>query len=163
MLAKLAAAVAALLIAAAPAVADTPCDRTDDLAWLFEASAPAAAQVAANDVPAAAVAGTGSGTLALASAGGRPGGNLTCTATEDCNELPDIGCSGSTCSATSRNCDIGNRGHVTCDNNTTLCSQPCPDPGGGCTLPECRMQCAEPGCFSFCVDPETCTCDVICP
>lgn len=53
------------------------------------------------------------------------------TCSEDCNGLPNISCSGSVCTAVQRNCDIGERGYVTCDGNTTFCAEDCS--GGGST------------------------------
>lgn len=44
---------------------------------------------------------------------------------EDCNELPDIACTGNTCSAVSRNCP-SQRGYVVCDGVYTYCADPCP-------------------------------------
>lgn len=44
---------------------------------------------------------------------------------EDCDALPDISCTGSVCSAVSRNCAINERGYVTCDGVTTYCEEDC--------------------------------------
>lgn len=52
---------------------------------------------------------------------------------EDCDALPDISCSGTVCTAVSRNCAIGERGYVTCDGYTTFCAQDC-----GSGPPECE-------------------------
>ena len=58
---------------------------------------------------------------------------------EDCDALPDISCSGNTCIAVNRNCSIGERGYVTCDGNTTYCSQPCGDPPPECEEDDFRI------------------------
>ena len=50
----------------------------------------------------------------------------SCQVIEDCDALPDISCSGNTCSASTRNCP-GQRGYVKCDGVYTWCSQPCPE------------------------------------
>lgn len=52
-------------------------------------------------------------------------GQLSVTCNEDCDALPDISCSGNTCSAVSRNCP-GQRGYVVCDGVYKYCSEPCP-------------------------------------
>ncbi len=31
-----------------------------------------------------------------------------------------------------------------------------------CTLFQCRQGCGQPGCFSYCIDTQTCECGVIC-
>jgi hypothetical protein len=58
----------------------------------------------------------------------------SCHVVEDCDALPDISCSGNTCSARSRNCPY-QRGYVKCDGVYTWCSQPCPQ----CTNGDFRM------------------------
>lgn len=78
----------------------------------------------------------------------------------DCTQGSDVSCSGNVCSAQNQVCSAGQQGHVTCDGQTTFCPS-CP-PTGGCTRFECRQGCGCPGCFSFCVDLETCTCECIC-
>lgn len=146
-----------VLLGALPVAGDSSCGDPDDLSWLFDT--PARASIDGPDVPPP--------TVALASTASspdqKPGESLTCMVSEDCNELPNISCSGTTCSAVSRNCDIDQRGHVTCDGNTTQCSQPCPDPPPSCTFQECRAPCQAPGCFASCVNFETCECETICP
>lgn len=57
----------------------------------------------------------------------RPGlQRSACTATASC-ESGTVSCSGnSSCSAVDRNCDLSERGRVTCDGVTTLCPTRCP-------------------------------------
>lgn len=69
-----------------------------------------------------------------------------CTAQASCGEYPAVSCEGnSTCSAVDRNCDIGERGSVTCDGVTTYCPLcPCDD-----TPVCCRCE-REGDCMSCC-------------
>ncbi len=57
------------------------------------------------------------------------GQQSVCTAEASCGGDPPLSCSGnSTCSTVDRNCDIGQRGSVTCDGVTTYCPLcPCDD------------------------------------
>jgi hypothetical protein len=72
-----------------------------------------------------------------------------CTATATCDAGTTISCEGNnsttSCTAVDRNCDIGRRGHVTCDGVTTSCGIcPCDD------TPVC-CRCERYGdCFSCC-------------
>ncbi len=57
----------------------------------------------------------------------RPSGGpkSLCTATAQCAS-GSVSCQGnSSCTAVDRNCSTGERGHVTCDGNTTYCPTPC--------------------------------------
>jgi hypothetical protein len=101
-------------------------------------------------------------TIVFASTAREPGGGtIQATCSEDCNELPDIQCTGSVCNAVSRDCsEFGcERGSVTCDGNTTFCSQACPP---NCSFFECRQPCKQPGCVATCLDLCTCECETIC-
>ena len=72
------------------------------------------------------------------------GAKALCTATANCGADGSISCSGNnsttSCTATDRNCSVGQRGRVTCDGVTILCPTPCP-----CDL-NCtalRIECAD--------------------
>lgn len=144
-----------IMLGALPAAAQSRCNNAGggNLAWLF----------ALPPEPAAAAAPAAPSTIVFASTAGKPGAGTeaTCMVTEDCDGLPDISCSGQTCSAVSRNCSLGgcDRGHVTCNGVTTYCSQVCPP---NCTMIQCRQACAQPGCFATCLDTCTCECETIC-
>lgn len=153
MLKRLALSALLLSLAALPATAATNCGDAGDLASVFPQTA-LSALVAVPNGPAAPAEGD-------ALARGEDVQYQACTATEDCNELADIGCSGSwDCFAVARNCPY-QRGYVSCDGNVTQCSEPCEDPPG-CTIFECRQPCMVPGCVGICVDAETCECETIC-
>jgi hypothetical protein len=160
MLKKPALLIVVLLLATLPAAAQTPCTNGDDLSWLSEPTPDPGWLFEPPAEPAAA--DLGAPAIALASTAGKPGENLTCTVNEDCNELPDISCSGTTCHAESRDCSPWScqRGYVTCNGTTTYCSQVCPP---NCTLFQCRQPCKAPGCFAACIDTCTCECETICP
>ena len=135
--------VMALLLFAAPGFAARPiCQdtQTERPGWLLAAPVEDTADSKADD-------------------GSRPGYAAYCEA--DCSGNTTVSCTATTCSAYDRNCNA-ERGRVVCDGSTTWCPNTCGGGGGSCTLFECRSQCSEPGCFSFCVDETTCTCDVIC-
>lgn len=82
----------------------------------------------------------------------RIGGSLAkalCTATAAC-ESGTVYCEGNasstSCSAVDRNCDFDERGHVTCDGNTTWCPTNCP-----CTdTPVCCRCFRTNDCFACC-------------
>ncbi|HEX4965156.1 MAG TPA: hypothetical protein VF173_30385 [Thermoanaerobaculia bacterium] len=113
----------------------------------------------------ASLAGASVGTPAPQPAAKRPGitPKSLCTATANCGGGVTITCSSNTsvssCSAADRNCNV-ERGHVTCDGMTTLCSPACP----GCPPDWCTGDCTDvcfpcsgslicngpPGCFSRC-------------
>jgi hypothetical protein len=76
----------------------------------------------------------------------------------DCTEGPNVSCSGDSCSAQNQNCP-GTQGHVQCDGQYQFCNE-CQ--GGGCTFQQCRQGCSCPGCFSSCVNLQTCECECIC-
>jgi hypothetical protein len=64
-----------------------------------------------------------------------------CTATAQC-ESGTVSCQGnSSCTAVDRNCSTGERGHVTCDGNTTNCSTACSS---------CDICAATGDCFQCC-------------
>jgi hypothetical protein len=83
-----------------------------------------------------------------------PGKSL-CSATANC-DTGTVTCQGNnsttSCSAADRNCDIGERGHVTCDGVTTSCATACPAPCSTGTIRE--RQCCQCGltgdCFACC-------------
>jgi hypothetical protein len=146
---------ATVLLVALPVAADPPSPAGTSTAWLGRQSQPnwLAERAVVPDAPPAGE--------NLASKSGGAGDNLTCTVTEDCDELPDISCSGSTCSAITRNCSgySCQRGQVTCNGVTTYCSQVCPP---NCTFFQCRQACKQPGCVGVCLDTCTCECESIC-
>ena len=121
---------AVFLLGALSATAQAPCTNGDDLARLF-APAPDSAEAPADlawlfepaPQPAVAAYPATAGAIALASTARKPGGEIeaTCTVTEDCNELADISCSGTTCQAVSRDCSPWSceRGWVKCNGVTT--------------------------------------------
>ena len=58
------------------------------------------------------------------------GTKALCSAAASCNDGTIVSCTGNnsttSCSGSDRNCAVGERGHVTCDGNTTVCPTPCP-------------------------------------
>lgn len=178
MLKKLALLTIVLLVGAISATAQTPCQQGSDLSWLFvlpsEPPASFSGNLSGDDdlawlleqqpVPAVNINPAASSSIELAAnRRNKPPGVLkTVTCSEDCNELPDISCTGTTCSAQSRDCGGGAciRGSVTCDGVTTYCSQVCPSQ---CTLFQCRQGCKVTGCTSVCLDQCTCECETVCP
>jgi hypothetical protein len=173
MLKKLALLTIVLLVGAMSATAQTPCQKANDLSWLFAPPPEPSASPQADDglawlleqqpVPAVNTDPAASSTIELAAnRRSKPGVTpKTVTCSEDCNELPDISCTGNACSAQSRDCGNGSciRGSVTCDGVTTYCSQVCPTQ---CTLFQCRQGCKQSGCVSVCIDQCTCECETIC-
>ena len=150
-------AAASLLVASvASAEVCNPTRSQNQLAWLFDLNlgSPAFADGAtANADSVNTVAATADG-----GAEGAPEYDAFCEAT--C-ESGTVSCSGNSCSAVNRNCNFGQQGYVVCDGNYTYCPTTCPPPT--CTMFQCRQGCSTPGCFAYCVDLETCECDVICP
>ena len=75
-----------------------------------------------------------------------------CTATANCGSGTTVSChsnvNAANCSATDRNCSVGERGHVTCDGVTTSCPTACCT--GGFLEVYC-CQCAQTqDCYSCC-------------
>jgi hypothetical protein len=161
MIKKLALLSAILLLGALPAAAQSPCDSGGDLAWLLEPTPEPADTAGDTGDDLAWLLEPEPAAVSTARKPRKPTGSLKAMCSEDCNELPDISCSGQSCSAISRDCSIGicERGSVTCDGNTTSCSQACPP---NCTLSACKQPCQQPGCVAVCLDRCNCTCETIC-
>lgn len=87
----------------------------------------------------------------------RSGEKALCSAAASCNDGTIVSCTGNnsttSCSASDRNCAVGERGHVTCDGVTTVCPTPCP-----VDCDQLEWNCAS-GCYpcdyNFSCDPST--------
>jgi hypothetical protein len=84
-----------------------------------------------------------------------------CSATASCGSY-NISCEGNnstaSCTAVDRNCDVGQRGRVTCDGVTTLCTEECPGcPPGWCDDEEnCAWNCY-PCAYTYSCNETYCT------
>lgn len=125
--------VSPVLAASSPQVARTlsAADRAFLSSLAVQAKGPAAKRPAAGQEKALCFAGASCGSY-----------SITCTGNN----------STTSCSAADRNCDIGERGHVTCDGVTTWCNEPCVN----CDQLEqdCAWSC-NPCNYNFSCDPAT--------